>query len=440
MMQEKRLRKILTGGRILDPSQNIDRLGDLLIEDDHIVGIFAVGEAARNTNTQSTVESETIDVRGKLVTPGLIDIHVHLREPGQEYKEDLETGTKAAAAGGFTRVCCMPNTVPAIDTAAVVRQILERTAQVGSAHVHPIGAATQAMQGDQLTEMAELKASGAIAISDDAYPLQNAETVRRVMEYCAMLGLVFMTHNEDKHLTEKGAMNEGYTATVMGIAGMPRIAEDIAVARNIMLAQLTGCRLHLLHISTAGTVELLRRAKADGINVTGEACPHHWALTDEACMGYDTDAKMNPPLRTVADCEAVKRGLADGTIDCIVTDHAPHAGYEKEVEFDAAPFGIIGLETSFALTYTHLVKPGILDLSDAIAKMTCIPARTIGLPEGTGTLKSGALADVAIFDLEKEWTVDRNAVQSKSKNTPFHSMTVQGKADFTIVAGQVIRL
>ncbi len=436
-MQEKRLRKLLTGGRILDPSQQIDRLGDLLIEDDHIVGIFAVGEGSRNSSAQSFIETETIDVRGKLVTPGLIDIHVHLREPGQEYKEDLETGTKAAAAGGFTRVCCMPNTVPAIDTAAVVRQILERTALVGSAHVHPIGAA---MQGDQLTEMAELKAAGAIAISDDAYPLQNAETVRRVMEYCAMLGLVFMTHNEDKHLTEKGAMNEGYTATVMGIAGIPRIAEDIAVARNIMLAQLTGCHLHLLHISTAGTVELLRRAKAEGINVTGEACPHHWALTDEACMGYNTDAKMNPPLRTSADCDAVKRGLADGTIDCIVTDHAPHAGYEKEVEFDAAPFGILGLETSFALTYTNLVKPGILELSVAIAKMTSIPARIIGLPDGTGTLKAGSPADVAVFDLEKEWTVDRNAVQSKSKNTPFHGMTLQGKADFTIVSGRVIRL
>lgn len=426
------MRTILAGGRVVDPSQNIDREADVLIEDGRIVGIVALGEASNG--------AERIDVRGKVVTPGLIDIHVHLREPGFEYKEDIESGTRAAAAGGFTRVCCMPNTNPAIDTAAVVRQILERTEQVGSAHVHPIGAATRAMQGDQLTEMAELKAAGAIAISDDAFPLQNADTVRRVMEYCRMLDLPLMTHNEDKRLTEKGAMNEGYTATVLGIPGMPRIAEDIAVARNILLAKLTGCRLHLLHISTAGTVELLRRAKADGIAVTGEACSHHWVLTDEACMGYNTDAKMNPPLRTTEDCEAVKEGLKDGTIDCIVTDHAPHAGYEKEVEFDAAPFGILGLETSFPLVYTTLVKPGILSLAEAIAKMTVTPARVLGLPEGVGTLQTGAPADIAVLDLDKVWTIDRNAVQSKSKNTPFHGMEVQGKAVFTLVAGREIRL
>jgi dihydroorotase len=426
------VRKILAGGRVIDPSQNIDREADVLIEDDRIVGIVAPGEANNG--------AEKIDVRGKAVTPGLIDIHVHLREPGFEYKEDIESGTRAAAAGGFTRVCCMPNTKPAIDTAAVVRFILEREAQVGSARVHPIGAATRDMQGDQLTEMAELKAAGAVAISDDAFPLQNAETLRRVMEYCAMLELPLLTHNEDKALTQKGAMNEGYTATVLGIPGMPRVAEDIAVARNILMAKLTGCRLHLLHISTAGTVELLRRAKADGIPVTGEACPHHWALTDEACQGYNTDAKMNPPLRTPVDCEAVKQGLADGTIDCIVTDHAPHAEYEKEVEFDAAPFGILGLETSFPLVYTTLVKPGILTLSQAIAKMTVEAARVLKLPDNIGTLKSGAPADIAVLDLDTTWTIDRNQVQSKSKNTPFHDREVQGKAAFTLVGGRVIDL
>ncbi len=426
------VRKILTGGRVVDPSQNIDRDADVLIEGDRIVAITSPGEAANG--------AEKIDVRGKVVVPGLIDIHVHLREPGFEYKEDIESGTRAAAAGGFTRVCCMPNTNPAIDTAAVVRQILERTEQVGSARVHPIGAATRAMQGDHLTEMAELQAAGACAISDDAFPLQNADTVRSVMEYCRMLNLVFMTHNEDKRLTDKGAMNEGYTATVMGIAGMPRVAEDIAVARNILLAQLTGCRLHLLHISTAETVELLRRAKAQGIPVTGEACAHHWVLTDEACHGYNTDAKMNPPLRTAEDCEAIKQGLADGTIDCIVTDHAPHAGYEKEVEFDAAPFGILGLETSFPLVYTTLVKTGILTFAQAIAKMTFEAARVLKLPNDAGTLKSGALADITVLDLEHEWTIDRNAVQSKSQNTPFHGMKVQGKAAFTVVGGKVITL
>jgi dihydroorotase len=429
---ENRVKTILTGGRVVDPSQNIDRNADVLIEDGRIVGIVEPGTSYDG--------AERLDASGKVVVPGLIDIHVHLREPGQEYKEDIESGTRAAAAGGFTRVCCMPNTIPAIDTAAVVRQILERAAQVGSARVHPIGAATKAMQGDQLTEMADLQAAGAVAISDDAFPLQNAETTRRVMEYCRMLDLVLMTHNEDKHLTDKGAMNEGYTATLLGIGGMPRVAEDIAVARNILLAGLTGCRLHLLHISTAGTVELLRRAKADGIKVTGEACPHHWTLTDEAATGYNTDAKMNPPLRTPEDCEAVKQGLADGTIDCVVTDHAPHAGYEKEVEFDQAPFGILGLETSFPLVYTTLVRPGILSLADAIARMTHVPARVLNFPDGVGTLKPGAPADIAVLDLEHEWTIDRDQVQSKSKNTPFHGWKVWGKAAYTLVGGRRVQL
>lgn len=422
----------LLGGRVIDPSQNMDRVADVLIEDGRIGAIVEAGSAPP--------DAETIDVRGRVVAPGLIDIHVHLREPGFEYKEDIESGTRAASAGGFTSVCCMPNTNPAIDTAAVVRQILERTEQVGSARVHPIGAATRAMQGDQLTEMAELKAAGAIAISDDAFPLQNADTMRNVMQYCRMLDLPLMTHNEDKRLTEKGCMNEGYTATVLGLPGMPGIAEDIAVARNILLAKLTGCHLHLLHISTAGTVDLLRRAKADGINVTGEACPHHWALTDDACERYNTDAKMNPPLRTPEDCAAVIAGLKDGTIDCIVTDHAPHAGYEKEVEFEAAPFGILGLETSFPLTYTHLVLPGILSLSEAIAKMTTAPARVLKLPDGAGTLIPGSAADIAVLDLDAEWIVDRDAVQSKSKNTPFHGMKVQGRAVFTLVGGERIAL
>lgn len=421
------MKLILSGGRILDPSQNVDREGDLVIEDGKIAGIVAPGSA-----TGEVVR----DVRGKLVTPGLIDIHVHLREPGFEYKEDIESGTRAAAAGGFAAVCCMPNTNPAIDTAAVVRQIIERAEEVGSARVYPIGALTRNMAGDQLSEIADLKAAGAVAVSDDAFPIQNAETMRRGMEYCAQFGLVLMTHNEDQSLTHGGAMNEGYMATVMGVPGIPAAAEDIAAARNILLAKLTGCRLHLLHISTAGTVELLRWAKAGGFPVTGETCPHYWALTDAACEGFYANAKMNPPLRTADDNEAIKRGLADGTIDAITTDHAPHAPYEKEQEFDRAPFGILGLETAFALTYTHLVRPGLLSLHEAIAKMSTVPARLLGLPGGT--LAIGAPADVSVLDLEATWTVDPSTFHSKSRNTPFSGWELQGKAVFTVVGGRVV--
>lgn len=421
------MKLILSGGRILDPSQNIDREGDLVIEDGKIAGIVAPGSAMGDI---------VRDVRGKLVTPGLIDIHVHLREPGFEYKEDIESGTRAAAAGGFTAVCCMPNTNPAIDTAAVVRQIIERAKEVGSARVYPIGALTRHMAGDQLSEIADLKAAGAVAISDDAFPVQNAETMRRGMEYCAQFGLVLMAHNEEQSLTHGGAMNEGYMATVMGVPGIPAVAEDIAAARNILLAKLTGCRLHLLHISTAGTVKLLQRAKAEGLSVTGETCPHYWALTDAACEGFNTNAKMNPPLRTADDNEAIKRGLADGTIDAIATDHAPHAPYEKEQEFDRAPFGILGLETAFALTYTHLVRLGLLSLHEAIAKMSTIPARLLGLPGGT--LATGAPADVSVLDLEATWTVDPTTFRSKSRNTPFTGWELQGKAVFTVVGGRVV--
>jgi dihydroorotase len=421
------MRLILSGGRILDPSQNVDREGDLVIEDGKIAGIVAAGSAQGG---------EARDVRGKLVTPGLIDLHVHLREPGSEYKEDIESGTRAAAAGGFTAVCCMPNTNPAIDTAAVVRQILERAEQAGSARVYPIAALTRGMGGDQLSEMADLKAAGAVAVSDDAFPLQNAETMRRGMEYCAQFGLVLMTHNEDKALTAGGAMNEGYMATVMGVPGIPRVSEDIAAARNLILAKLTGCRLHLLHISTAGTVELLRRAKADGVAATGETAPHYWALTDTACEGYNTNAKMNPPLRTEEDAEAIKRGLADGTMDAIATDHAPHAPYEKEQEFDKAPFGILGLETAFALTCTHLVKPGVLSLADAIDKLSCAPARLLNLPGGT--LAPDSPADISVFDLDAAWTVDPAQFRSKSRNTPFAGWALQGKAVFTVVGGRIV--
>ncbi len=426
------MKVLVTGGRVVDPSQNEDRLADILIVDGRVAGLYQPGSCK--------VDAEMLSVAGMLVTPGLIDIHVHLREPGFEYKEDILSGSRAAAAGGFTRVCCMPNTNPAIDTAAVVSYIVQQSEKAGFARVHPIAAATRGMEGDCLTEVAELKAAGAVAVSDDAFPLQNAATVRRCMEYCAMLGLPLLTHNEDKHLTHGGSMNEGLVSTELGLSGMPACAEDIAVARNIALSELTGCHLHLLHISTKGTTELLRSARSRGLRVTGEACPHHWVLTDEACAGYNTHAKMNPPLRTQQHADAVKSGLIDGTIQCIVTDHAPHADYEKQVEFDAAPFGILGLETSFPLVYTTLVCPGHITLNQAVAMMTIEPARVLNLPDGAGTLKPGAVADIAVFDLDEEWVVDRDKVQSKSHNTPFHGMKVTSRPRLTLLAGKQVRL
>ncbi len=420
---------ILSNAHILDPSQNLDREGDLVIVDGKIDSIVASGSASGD---------RVIDCSGKVVTPGLIDIHVHLREPGFEYKEDIESGTRSAAAGGFTAVCCMPNTNPAIDSAAVVRQIIERANEVGSARVYPIGALTRDMDGSRLTEMADLKAAGACAISDDAFPIQDAETMRRGMEYCSQLGLVLMTHNEDKALTQGGAMNEGYNATVMGVPGIPRVAEDIAVARNILLSELTGCRLHLLHMSTGRSVDILRKAKARGIPVTGETAPHYWALTDAACEGYNSNAKMNPPLRTSEDNELILSGLLDGTIDCISTDHAPHAPYEKEREFDQSPFGIIGLETSFPVSFTTLVKTGKLSMMQLVDKMSTVPAKLLGIPGGS--LANGAVADIAVFDLDEEWTYDPAQGQSKSKNSPFAGWQVTGRCAFTVLGGRVIEL
>ncbi len=423
------MRLVLANARILDPSQNIDRFGDLVIEDGKIAGVVAAHSADGD---------EVRDCSGLLVTPGLIDIHVHLREPGFEYKEDIESGTRAAAAGGFTAVCCMPNTSPSIDSTAVVRQIIERAAEVGCARVYPIGALTRNMQGDQLCEIADLKAAGACAISDDAFPIQNAETMRRGMEYCAQLGMTLMTHNEDQALTRGGAMNEGRTATMMGLPGIPRVAEDIAVARNVLLSELTGCRLHLLHISSGRTVDILRKAKMRRIPVTGETAPHYWALTDSACEGYNTNAKMNPPIRTAEDNRLIIEGLVDGTIDIIATDHAPHAPYEKEREFDQAPFGILGLETSFAVSYTTLVLPGKLELPDLIRKMTIAGAQVVGIPGGT--LAEGAVADVAVFDLAAQWTARAAEGRSKSRNTPFDGMTVTGKTCFTLLGGRVVEV
>ena len=325
---------------------------------------------------------QIMDCTGQVVAPGLIDMHVHLRVPGQEYKEDVPSGTAAAANGGFTAIACQPNTRPAIDHPSIVRDI-QRQAQDASARVYVVGAVSKGLENKELTEMADLKDAGIVGIGDDAFPVHDSGFLRRAMEYCRMLDLPYIAHCEDKDLTGDGVMNEGYVSTVLGLKGIPRSAENVGTARNVLLAMATGCRLHVLHVSTKESVEIIRHAKKFGAPVTCETCPQYVALTDEACYGYDTHAKMSPPLRTRADQDAIKQGLADGTIDAIATDHAPHAPHEKEQEFARAPFGMLGLETSLALVITHLVKPGLMTLSQMVEKMSLAPARILNVPGGS---------------------------------------------------------
>mgnify|MGYP000929984150 CR=1 FL=1 len=423
---------LLRGGRVIDPAGGIDAVGDVRVANGKVAAVAVHGE-----RLEAGPDERVLDCAGQVVCPGLIDIHVHLRVPGQEYKEDLESGLPAAAAGGFTAVACMPNTRPAIDNASIVRDLLTQAEKVqGGARLHVIAALSKGMENKELAEMADLKDAGAVAVSDDAFQVQDSEFMRRAMEYARMLGLPVLAHCEDTSLTEGGAMNEGYTATVLGIKGLPREAYEMHVARNCLLALMTGCHLHVLHVSTAREVEILRFFKAQGAPVTAETGPHYWCLTDEACRGYNTNAKMNPPLRTQADCEAIIEGLKDGTLDCVATDHAPHAGYEKAQEFALAPFGISGLETSLALGVTHLVKPGHLSLSDLVRRMSTEPARLLNLPGGD--LAIGSPADITVFDPDAEWTVDPARFVSKGRNTPFAGHRLTGRATITIVGGEIV--
>ncbi|WP_432822249.1 dihydroorotase [Trichloromonas sp.] len=417
---------LIKGGRVIDPANGVDDTLDLLIKD---------GKIAKTGKNLDATGAEVIDAAGKLVAPGLIDIHVHLRDPGYEYKEDIVSGTRSAAAGGFTSVACMPNTSPVNDNKAVTLYIRNKAKEEGLVNVFPIGSITKGLKGESLSEMGDLKDAGCVALSDDGKPVCNGEIMRRALEYARPFGLVLISHAEDLSLVGEGVMNDGFVATELGLKGIPWVAEDAATARDVMLAEFTGGRLHVAHVSTRGSVEIVRAAKKRGVKVTCEATPHHFSLTDEAVRGYDTNAKMNPPLRSAEDVAAIRQGLADGTIDAIATDHAPHHIDEKNVEFNVAMNGIVGLETALPLCL-RLVSEGVLSLGDMLAKLTSAPARALGIPRGT--LAAGAAADVSIIDTELTWTVEAAKLNSKSKNTPFDGWEMKGAAVCTIVGGKVV--
>lgn len=399
---------------------------DILVDGKKIVKI------AKNVDEKG---AKVIDAKGLHVFPGLIDLHVHLREPGFEYKEDIASGSAAAVRGGFSQVCCMPNTDPVCDNAAVVGYIVARGREVNLCKVRPIGAITKGEKGEQLAEIGKMKEAGAVAISDDGRPVANARIMRLAMEYASDFGLICLSHCEDKDLVDGGVVNEGYNSTLAGLKGIPRAAEEIMLAREIILAETLGKRAHICHVSTKGGVQLLREAKKRGVAITAETCPHYFTLTDDVIMSFDANTKVNPPIREAEDVAAIKEGLKDGTLDCIVTDHAPHHKDEKNVEYNLAAFGISGIETSFSLSYTYLVKAGVLTLEQLADRMSAAPARILGL-EG-GALAEGAVADIMLADLNAKYVIDSKDFVSKGKNTPFNGTEVYGKVCCTIVDGDV---
>lgn len=429
------MRLLLRGGRIIDPSQHIDEKMDLLIENGKIVkvakNIYKAKTAAEDT-ASSTLK--ILDLRGKVVVPGLIDMHTHLREPGFEYKETIQTGSVAAAAGGFTAVACMPNTDPVNDSRSVTEFIISQAVENKLIHVYPVAAISRKSEGTTLSEFWDLKDAGAVAFSDDGKPVMNSALMRRALEYAASLNMTVISHCEDLHLSIGGVMNESFVSTELGLQGIPSMAEEVMVSRDILIAEFTGTPVHIAHVSTMGSVRLIRDAKARGVRVTAETAPHYFTLTDEAVRKFDVNAKVNPPLRGIEDVTALKEGLRDGTIDVIATDHAPQAVTDKELEFDYAASGMIGLETALGLGL-KLVSSGVLSLEELIQKMSTHPARILKIPGGT--LKTGSAADITVIDLEHHWTVDRDQFQSRSRNSPFHGWDIKGKAMVTIVGGDV---
>ncbi|RME82272.1 MAG: dihydroorotase [Zetaproteobacteria bacterium] len=412
-------------GRVIDPASAREGTADLWISKGRIAGI---GEF------RGRAEHE-LDAAGLVVAPGLVDMHVHLREPGQEWKEDIRTGSRAAVAGGVTTVCCMPNTNPVIDTAAVASRIRARAEAVGLCDVHPIGAVTRGLQGTQLTEMRELARAGCVAFSDDGMPIWHAGVMRRALEYASSFGFLIIQHAEEKQLTEGGAIHEGWVATQLGVRGMPAEGEACMIARDLMLAEKVGARYHVAHISAARSVALVREARARGVKASAEAAPHHFALTEEAVLRLGANAKMSPPLREEADRRAIIEGLKDGTIEVIATDHAPHHEDEKNCGLECAAFGVIGLETMLPVSLT-LVREGHLGLSELLAKMTCNPARLLGL--AVGVLRVGARADLCLFDPEARWELTPERIHSRSKNSPWLGETLTGQVRYTFYQGRLV--
>jgi len=421
------MKTLIKNGHIIDVKAGINGVYDIMIEEGKI---SEIGSNLEEGNY------DIIDAEGKYVLPGLVDAHCHLRDPGFEYKEDIETGTMSAAKGGFTSVACMPNTNPVADNEAVIKYILNKAKQDGYVNVYPIGAITKGQKGEELAEIGELKFAGAVAISDDGRPVKSSSLMKKALQYASMFDITVISHCEDLDLAEEGVMNEGYQSTVLGLKGIPSAAEAIAVSRDLILAEYTKAPIHIAHVSTEMSVDLIRNAKKRGVNVTAETCPHYFALTDEACDGFNTLAKVNPPLRTKKDVEAVIEGLRDGTIDIISTDHAPHHPDEKNVEFNIAASGMVGFETALPLAITYLVKPGILTMEKLVEKMCVNPSRILGLNKGT--IEVGRTADITIVDINEEFIVDTKKFKSKSKNSPFDGFKLSGAVYYTIVGGNTV--
>jgi dihydroorotase len=423
---------LIKNGRVLDPASGLDEIIDVLVDGGRI---RALARGLKPAAGSGAGEVSVLDAAGLVVLPGLIDMHTHLREPGHEYKETIQTGSRAAAAGGFTSLVCMANTSPPNDSAAVTEFILEKARKEACVNIYPVGALTRGLKGEELTEIGDLKEAGVVALSDDGHTVKNAAIMRRGLEYARNFSLPVICHCEESDLSGSGVMHEGVTSALLGLRGIPPVAEEIIVARDIALSEWTRHPVHIAHVSTAGSVQIIRAAKARGVKITAETAPHYFTLTEEAVRTFDTNTKINPPLRSEKDVEAIKAGLRDGTIDVIASDHAPHSSLEKDVEYDTAAFGIIGLETSLALTL-RLVSQQVMSLSQAVKKMTANPAAILALDKGR--LCEGAVADITIVDLDQEYAVDVSTFKSKSKNSPFHGWRLKGRVLYTMVSGTMV--